>query len=147
MSHRIVPPIERRRRRPPAAVVRSPRAGMTLIEIIVAMMILVGVLFALGGFTAKYAQASGQAQLTIAANELAARRLDVIRVQPSYAAIDTIINTTKVQADFRWYDVKTAVTRIGGAVTDSVDYKLVTVTVTHPSMKKTITKTTAVAAF
>jgi hypothetical protein len=37
--------------------------------------------------------------------------------------------------------------RIGGALTDTVDYKMFTVTVTHPAMRKIVTKTTAIAAF
>jgi hypothetical protein len=52
-----------------------------------------------------------------------------------------------VKADASWYHLQTQVVRIGGATTDSVDYKLVTVTVTHPAMRKIVTKTTAVAAF
>jgi prepilin-type N-terminal cleavage/methylation domain-containing protein len=128
-------------------VARSARRGMSLIEVIVAMMILTGVLLALGGFTAKYAQASGQAQFVITANELASQRLDAVRTQPSYSAINLLAGSTTTKADFRFYTVSTQVKQIGGAVTDSIDYKLVTVIVTHPSMRKPVTKTTAVAAF
>jgi Tfp pilus assembly protein PilV len=123
------------------------RTGMTLVEVIVAMMLLVGVLFALGGFMAKFAQANSQAQFTLTANELAARRLDVVRSQPTYASLDTVANTTNVKSDFKTFAVKTAIKRIGGGALDSLDYKAVTVTVTHPSMKKDVAKTTAVAAF
>ena len=139
------------RRRFPTArssgVARSARRGMSLIEVMVAMMILTGVLLALGGFTAKYAQASGQAQFVITANELASQRLDAVRTQPSYSAINLLAGSTTTKADFRFYTVSTQVKQIGGAVTDSIDYKLVTVIVTHPSMRKPVTKTTAVAAF
>jgi type II secretory pathway pseudopilin PulG len=124
------------------------RSGMTLVEVIVAMMLLVGVILVLGGFSAKFAQATGQAHLAVTANELASTRLDAARQQPTYAAIDTLIRTDSgVKSDFSTYTVRTQIVRIGGAVTDSVDYKLVTVTVTHPAMRKAITKTTAVAAF
>lgn len=123
------------------------RKGMTLVEVIVAMLILVAVVFALGNFSAKFTQAAGQAHLVVVANELAASRLDAIRQQPNYAAIDSLVQTDTVKSDFSAYTVKTAMTRIGGAVTDSVDYKTITVTVTHPQMKKVVTKTTAVAAF
>jgi len=123
------------------------RKGMTLVEVIVAMMLLVGVVLVLGGFSAKFAQASNQAHLVVLANEIAATRLDVVRQQPSYVALDTLAVTDSVKADASWYRVQTQKTRIGGAVTDSVDYKLFTVTVTHPAMRKVVTKTTAVAAF
>ena len=123
------------------------RAGMTLVEVIVAMMLLVGVLFGLGGFMTKFAQASGQARLTITANELAATRLDAVRTQPTYSAIALLAGSTTVDADLTKYTVATAVRRVGGAVTDSLDYNVVTVTVTHPSMRKPVSKTTAVAAY
>jgi Tfp pilus assembly protein PilV len=120
---------------------------MSLVEVIVAMLLLVTVILVLGGFSVKFAQATGQAHLIITANELAASRVDVARQQPTYAAIDTLAQTDTVISDFSTYTVRTQLVRIGGAVTDSVDYKMVTVTVTHPQMKKIVTKTTAVAAF
>jgi type II secretory pathway pseudopilin PulG len=120
---------------------------MTLVEVIVAMMLLVGVVLVLGGFSAKFAQASNQAHLVVLANEIAASRLDAVRQQPNYAALDTLVRTDSVKADVSWYGVKTQKVRVGGGVTDSVDYKIFTVTVTHPAMKKTVTKTTAIAAF
>jgi type II secretory pathway pseudopilin PulG len=136
----------------PAVLLRSlRRKGMTLVEVIVAMMLLVGVVLVLGGFSAKFAQASNQAHLIVLANEIAATRLDAVRQQPTYIAIDSLGLTTPridtIKADFSSYIRKTQVVRIGGAVTDSVDYKIVTVTVTHPAMRKIVTKTTAVAAF
>jgi Tfp pilus assembly protein PilV len=123
------------------------RSGMSLVEVIVAMMLLVGVVLVLGGFSAQFARATAQAHLIVMANELAAKRLDALKQQPSYSAIDSLAKTDTVSSDFSQYSIKTQIVRIGGAVTDSVDYKLVTVTVTHPAMKKTVTKTTAVAAF
>ena len=133
------------------APARRPRRGMTLIEVVVAMMILTGVLLVLGAFSAKFAQAAGQARLVITANEIAVSRMDEVRTQPTYSSIDLLKTAATgdiVMADSTRFVRVTSVTRIGGtAPTDSVDYKLLTVTVTHPSMKKTVTKTTAMAAF
>lgn len=123
------------------------RAGMSLVEVIVAMMLLVGVVLVLGGFSAQFARATSQAHLVITANELAATRLDAVRQQPNYVAIDSLVRTDTVKADFSSYAVRTQVQRVGGAPTDTIDFKLATVTVTHPGMKKIVTKTTAVAAF
>jgi type II secretory pathway pseudopilin PulG len=122
------------------------RSGMSLVEVIVAMMLLVGVVLVLGGFSAQFARATAQAHLIVLANELAASRLDAVRQQPTYAALDSLARTDTVKADFSQYAVKTQLLRVGGSVTDSVDYKLVTVTVTHPAMKAVVAKTTAVAA-
>jgi prepilin-type N-terminal cleavage/methylation domain-containing protein len=142
-AHTVSPSHSRRHH--DAAKARPLRRGMTLVEVIVAMGILVSVLFALGNFMAKFSQASSQAQYTIAANELAARRLDAAREQPSYAAIDTVADSSNVAMDFRTFAIKTTVTRVFKA--DSVDYKLITVTVNNTSMKRAVKKTTAVAAF
>ncbi|HEX5971033.1 MAG TPA: prepilin-type N-terminal cleavage/methylation domain-containing protein [Gemmatimonadaceae bacterium] len=135
-------------RRPPLRrAAPRPRSGMTLAEVIVAMVILTGVLLALGSFTVRFAQASGQARLVIAANELAARRLDAVRTQPTYLSVAALAGGRSVQSDFTTFAESTKVVRVGGAPTDSVDYMLVTVRVRHPSMRRVVSKTTAVAAF
>ena len=120
---------------------------MSLVEVIVAMMLLVGVVLVLGGFSAQFARATAQAHLIVTANELAATRLDAVRQQPSYSAIDSLARLDTVKADFASFALRTQLLRIGGGITDTVDYKLVTVTVTHPAMRKVVIKTTAVAAF
>jgi prepilin-type N-terminal cleavage/methylation domain-containing protein len=151
MSPRIQLPSRRRRRRDAAAVRLGARSGMSLIEVIVALLILTGVLLGLGGFTAKFAQASSQAHLVINANEIAARRLDAIRTQATYAALDTLTGSDSTspnsRADYLQYVVKTLVKQTGGAIGDTIDYKAVTVTVTHKAMKKAVQKTTIMAAF
>ncbi len=137
----------RRSQRDRASQRADNRNGMTLVEVIVAMMILTGVLLALGSFTARFAQASGQARLVIAANELAARRLDAVRTQPTYLAVSNLAGNRTVTSDFQPFTESTQVVRIGGAATDSVDYMLVTVSISNPSMRRIVKKTTAVAAF
>jgi type II secretory pathway pseudopilin PulG len=137
----------RRSRRSRVLIRGLSRKGMSLVEVIVAMMLLVGVVLVLGGFSAQFARATAQAHLIVLANELAATRLDAVRQQPSYSAIDSLVRTDTVKADFSSYAVRTQMIKIGGGVTDTVDYKLVTVTVSHPAMKKIVSKTTAVAAF
>ena len=131
-----------------------PRArhGMSLVEVIVAMIILTGVLLVLGAFSAKFAQANGQAHLVITANEIATARLDEIRTQPTYASLNLLATPPQtpdsIKTDNTTFVRRTFVRRVGGiAATDSVDYKLLTVTVSHPSMSKVISKTTAIAAY
>jgi prepilin-type N-terminal cleavage/methylation domain-containing protein len=126
----------------------AARRGMSLVEVIVAMLILTAVILVLGGFSAKFAQANGQAHLIITANEIAASRMDEIRTQPTYASLDLLKAAgDTVKADFTSFIRKTDIKRIGGGITDTLDYKLFTVTVTHPSLKKVVKKTTAMAAF
>lgn len=126
---------------------RRPSSGMSLLEVVVALLLLGSVILALGSFTAKFAMASGQARLVIAANEIASMRLDAIRSQPSYSSIDLLADSVKVSRDFTDFGMRTTVKRIGGSPADSVDYRVVTVKVTHESMRMRVLKTTAVAAF
>jgi prepilin-type N-terminal cleavage/methylation domain-containing protein len=123
------------------------RRGMTLMEVMIAMVLLTSVILALGGFTAKFAQASSQARLTIGANELAGLTLDKVRTAPTYSSIDLLADSVKVTRDLTDYTVVTKVRRVGGSPADSMDYRLMTVTVTHPALKKKVYKTTAVAVF
>ena len=129
----------------------EPRSGMTLIEVIVAITILTGALLVLGAFSARFSQASSQAHLVVTANEIAASRLDDARTAASYSAIDLLKSAATgdtIDADGTRFVRITTVSRVGGtAITDSLDYRLVTVAVSHPSMRKIVTKTTAVAAF
>jgi Tfp pilus assembly protein PilV len=120
---------------------------MSLIEVMVALLLLTGVILALGKFTAQFAMAAGQTRLIIAANEIAAARLDAIRTQPTYAAVGALAESTTVTRDYTTFTRITRVRQVGGQPTDSVDYRLVTVRVTHPAMRKQVYKTTAVAAF
>jgi prepilin-type N-terminal cleavage/methylation domain-containing protein len=137
MSNRTAGPREARR----------PRRGMTLIEVVMAMAILVGVILVLGGFSFKFSRATGQAHLVITANEIAASRMDMVRQQQTYDAVALLAQTDSVvYKDFTTFNMRTDVSRVGNA-TSTQDYRYVTVTVTHPSMTKVISKTTAIAAF
>jgi prepilin-type N-terminal cleavage/methylation domain-containing protein len=123
------------------------RSGMTLVEVIVSMMIMTGVLLALGRFTYQFSQSASQAHLVILANELAVNRLDEVRQQPNYTAVLAMKGLRTVTSDNRTFAESTYVKQTGGAPTDPTDFMTVTVVIKSPLLKKRITKTTAVAAY
>jgi len=129
----------------------AARRGMTLVEVVVAMFILTGVLLSLGSFSMRFAQANSQAHLVITANEIAASRLDEVHTQPTYAAVGTMATAVgspdQVRADGVTFLRATSVRQVGGTPADSVNYKAVTVVVTQQMMRKTVSKTTAIAAW
>jgi prepilin-type N-terminal cleavage/methylation domain-containing protein len=129
----------------PTAALR-PRRGMSLVEVIMAMAILVGVILVLGGFSFKFARATGQAHLVITANEIAASRIDAVKQQQTYDKVALLAGDSVVYKDFTSFNMHTDVLQIGGP-TATQDFRYVTVTVKHPSMTKVISKTTAIAAF
>jgi Tfp pilus assembly protein PilV len=122
------------------------RSGMTLVEVIVSLMIMTGVLLALGRFTYQFSQSASQAHLVILANELAVNRLDEVRQQPNYTAVTAMAVPRTVTADNRTFSESTYVMRTGSA-TALTDYMTVTVVIRSPLLKKRISKTTAVAAY
>jgi type II secretory pathway pseudopilin PulG len=122
---------------------------MTLIEVIVAMAILVGVLLGLGIFSGKFAHATTDARLMGTANELVAARLDSARMQGKYTSIDALASTeTALQGGQNGgFTRQTVIQRVGGQPTDSVDYKIVTVIVSHKALSQPVRKTTLIAAY
>ena len=125
---------------------RQRRDGFSLVEVIVAILLLSGVLLVLGGFSFKFARATGQAHLVITANEIAATRMDQVKQAKTYDAVDLLGVDTTVTKDFTNFQVHTVVLHQGSA-TVTQDLRYVTVTVSHPSMTRAVTKTTAIAAF
>jgi len=124
------------------------RAGMTLVEIIVAMGLLVGVLLAMAAFSAALARTTGTARLTATATQLVADRIETVKSSPRYTAIESLyVATENPVSGFPQFRRTTAVRRVGGQPTDSIDYKIVTVDVSHPSLAKAVRKTTIIAPY
>lgn len=124
------------------------RAGMTLVEVVVAMMLLGGVLLGLGSFTMQLSQASSRARLRAVAAQLASDRLEAVKGAPRYSAIDSMYVATEASADGHpGYTRQTMVTHVGGTAQDSVDYRIVTVEVRNAQLPTPVRKTTIIAPF
>jgi prepilin-type N-terminal cleavage/methylation domain-containing protein len=131
---------------------RAPRArkGLSLVEVIVAMSILGGVLLSLGAFSARLSQSTSASKIRIAAAQLAAERLEAVKSAPRYTAIESLYVATEPSVSFAGlpgFSRRTWVTRVGGAVTDTIDYKIVTVQVTHAQLSGNVRKTTVIAPY
>jgi prepilin-type N-terminal cleavage/methylation domain-containing protein len=123
------------------------RAGFTLVEVIVAAVILTAALLAMAGFSVRYQQVDSSARIVNRAQQAANSRLELVRTAQPYSAIDTMATTESTIPNFPGYTRVTAVTRMGGSPTDTVDYKIITVTVTTPGVARTVKKTSFVGAF
>jgi prepilin-type N-terminal cleavage/methylation domain-containing protein len=124
------------------------RRGLSLVEVIVALGILGGVLLALGLFSARLSQATSGGRIRIAAAQLAADRLELVKTAPRYSMIESVyVATENSIPKFPGYVRRTWVQRVGGAVTDTIDYKVVTVQVTNGQMSGNVRKTTVIAPF
>lgn len=127
------------------------RRGLSLVEVIVALAILGGVLIALAMFSARLAQSTSAARFRIAAAQLAADRIEYAKGAPRYTAIESLTVATEANVassdSIRGFTRRTWVQHVGGLVTDTIDYKTVTVQVTHPQMSGNIRKSTVIAPF
>jgi prepilin-type N-terminal cleavage/methylation domain-containing protein len=137
----------RRARRRQATPALRNRGGFTLIEVIVAAVILSTALLAMAGFTVRYQQTESKVRQFSKAQELASARLETVRSAVPYASLDTMERTESTIAGYPGYTRITVVSRIGGAPTDTVDYRAVTVKVLTPGSTQYVTKSSMVAAF
>jgi prepilin-type N-terminal cleavage/methylation domain-containing protein len=125
-----------------------PREGLTLVEVIVALSILGGVLLALGMFSARLSQSTSASRIRINAAQLAADRLEQVKGSPRYSAIESLyVATEAIIAGNPGYSRQTWVSRVGGAVSDTIDYKIVTVQVQHSQLTGNVRKTTIIAPY
>jgi prepilin-type N-terminal cleavage/methylation domain-containing protein len=123
------------------------RRGMTLIETMVAITILVTALIGLGDFMGHFAHTTKVSALQQRALDLASDRIDSVKHSSNYASIDSMAGTQAVSADSTMYSLQTIVDHVGGGATDTVDYRVVTVAVTMPTVQTPIRKTTIISAF
>jgi prepilin-type N-terminal cleavage/methylation domain-containing protein len=131
-----------------------PRAGMTIIEVLFAIVILSGVMLSLSRFGQSFTRAARNAAHLTVASDLAAARLEAVRGHATYATIvSTFHNTTETSAtsganpSMAGYPGYTRVTLAAQSVTDSTDFVTVTVTVTAAVLSKPLAKTAVIAAF
>lgn len=130
------------------AVAGTGRSGMTLIEVIVAMVLLTGAMLSMAAFIARYANVSGTVQRRIEANELVADRLEEVKGAIKYAVIDSVFAKTEPSiVGHPGLTRQTIVTHTGGAAPSLYDYKTVTVIVNGPGLKTPSKKTTIISVF
>jgi hypothetical protein len=120
---------------------------MTLVEVVVALSLLGGVLLPLGAFSFRLAQSTGNARLIATASQLVADRIETSKGAPKYTALDTMRVTESPVPGYAGFTRQTWVQHIGGAPTDSVDYRVVTVEVRHARLTKKLRKSTVIAPF
>jgi prepilin-type N-terminal cleavage/methylation domain-containing protein len=120
------------------------RSGMTLIEVMIALVILTGALLGMGKFITSFSHATSDGALSSVASDLVLDRLETIKGSNSYALLDSYNATEMTIPGFTGYKRVTQVTRTLNATTD---YKAVTVTVSNPGLNTPVKKSTIIAAF
>lgn len=129
------------------------RRGMTITEVMFAIVILSGVMLALSRFGDGFARANRNAANLAIASDLASARLEAIKAHGTYATLETRFDGTETSAtadanpSMRGYEGYTRVTTAVRTVNDSLDYVTITVTVTAPILSVPMRKTVVIGVF
>lgn len=124
----------------------SSRRGFTLIEVILALTILLVVLMLLATSTGRTVHTAATASAQASAQELAMDRIESIRADPRYDALDTLYTGTETSfPTLPGYTRTTRIVHVGG-LGQANDYKAITVSVTGPGLTAPVARSTTVAA-
>ena len=128
----------------------AARPGMTIIEVVFAILILSGVTLAMASFGQSFSRASNSAGWFALASDLATGRLEAIRAEPSYSALATYAGTetsatTTALPAMTHAPGFTRVTAVQRDSTSGHDWTRVTVTVSATQLATPVTKSMTVA--
>lgn len=124
------------------------RRGMTLLEVLVAIVILVGPLLAIAAFSGKLARAVGENGVRTRASQLAVARIEEVKGATRYDSLALrYAGTEYAVPGAPGFRRLTALRRVGGTGTAVVDYYVVTVEVSAAGLKRPVRKTTVVSNF
>ncbi len=133
---------------------RSPvRPGMTIIEVLFAIVILSGVMLSLSRFGQSFTRATRDAANLAIASDLATARLEAIKGHGTYATLVSTYHGTSETAGgaasppMTGYDGFTRTTRAVRTVNASSDFVTVTVTVNAAVLARPIAKTVRIGVF
>jgi type II secretory pathway pseudopilin PulG len=115
------------------------RRGGALVETVLAIAILGGSVLSAGVYFTKFTRTVTDERIRSTAMQLAAERIEQVKTAPTYQGLDALYGTAESSvAGYSGYTRRTDITRIGGQPADSIDYKIVTVTVTTPAIPKSV---------
>jgi prepilin-type N-terminal cleavage/methylation domain-containing protein len=121
------------------------RGGFTLIEVLVALVILSTAMMSISSYISNLGRTSGLASVRATAGDLVAARLELIKADLNYAALEsTFVQTESEISGHPGFERET---RIVHTLSPTVDYKTVTVIVTAPALPGPVKKTTVINSF
>ena len=125
----------------------KPRHGLTLIEVIVAIVLLGVSILELQLVAATMLHQTTESQLRMTAAQLAEDRIDLIKLEPLYANISNYASTENSIPSFPNYTRQTVVdVRRDSTKTGVTEYKRVSVTVRGPGLTVPIVRTLTIGA-
>ncbi len=123
---------------------RQPRAGMTLLEVMIALTLLVGVVLGMSQYVTRMVHSAGDNDARSMAADLVTDRIETIKGYGVYATLESSYNAVENNVAGRngWKRTTTVLRTL----TPGADYKTVTVAVVTPTTIA-VKKSTVIAAF
>ena len=134
----------------PLGTVTRPRAGMTLIEVIIAVVILSTAMLGLANFVRQFQHTTSDTSTQTLASDLATQRLEEIKANRAYGTLVATYNgivETFATLPYNGFTRTTTAAHCSGCPTATNDYTTITVAITGNNLTTTMKKTTIIAAF
>jgi prepilin-type N-terminal cleavage/methylation domain-containing protein len=126
----------------------TPRRGMTLIEVILAIVILSGAMLGLARFGQQFQRNTSSSSTQVIASDLATQRLETIKGVRNYASLVTTYGATaETFVGDPVYGGFTRYTKAVATSTSTDDYVTVTVSIAGNNLTTAIKKSTKIAKF
>ena len=127
------------------------RRGMTLIEVMIAIVILSGAMIGLAKFGGNFEHITATSADMSLASDLATQQVEQVKAFRVYSTIvstyNNVTNTYASDPVYKGFTRVTKATRCSGCPSATRDYTTVTVTVSGRSLVSPISKTTIIAVF
>ena len=123
------------------------RRGFTLIEVLIALIILTVVAVSLGRFAGSFLHSVGTSTTRTVATAVGQEQIEFIRADPTYTTLVATYNNATLTG-FTGYPSMTRLTRVTRTTGNNPrrDYTTVTVTVSEPTMGTPVNLTMVIAA-
>ena len=122
------------------------RRGFTLVEIMVALVILFVVILGFASTTGRFLNQVTTSTQQANAIQLAEDRIEMVRMDPNYGGLDTLYGKTEMNfPTLPDFTRTTTIVRTGGSGQPN-DYKTITAKVTAPGLLAPVSRTVTVAA-
>lgn len=122
------------------------RRGFTLLEVIIALVILSVVILLMANTSGSFVRHVAENDLRTSAIQLADDRIEYIQMDPDYYGLDTAyVGTESGFQGLTGFTRETTINHVGGSG-QSVDHKIITVRVNGPGMTQPIERTVTVGA-
>jgi prepilin-type N-terminal cleavage/methylation domain-containing protein len=123
---------------------RPSISGFTLVEVLIARVMLSVVLLAAAGSTGRYLSVIARNRIRVQAAAVADAQIATVRVSPAYDSLIVRFDSTRANVPFPGYSRSTRVVRIGAGTTG--DQTRVKVTVSGPQLATPIVRYATIAA-